>query len=63
MEQCRRLTRARGGALAFESDPAKAVAGADVIYTDIWVSMGEPEEVWQQRIQDLAPYQVDQKLI
>ena len=50
MEQCRRLARASGGALAFESDPAKAVAGADVIYTDIWVSMGEPEEVWQQRI-------------
>ena len=63
MEQCRRLARASGGALAFESDPAKAAAGADVIYTDIWVSMGEPEEVWQQRIQDLAPYQVDQKLM
>lgn len=39
------------------------MAGADVIYTDIWASMGEPEEVWQQRIQDLAPYQVDQKLM
>lgn len=63
VEQCRRLARASGGALAFESDPAKAVAGADVICTDIWVSMGEPEEVWQQRIQDLAPYQVDQKLM
>lgn len=34
-----------------------------MIYTDIWVSMGEPEEVWQQRIQDLAPYQVNQQLM
>lgn len=63
VEQCRRMARASGAALTFESDPAKAVAGADVIYTDIWVSMGEPEEVWQQRIRDLAPYQVNQQLM
>ena len=63
VEQCKRMARASGATLTFESDPAKAVAGADVIYTDIWVSMGEPEEVWQQRIQDLAPYQVNQQLM
>ena len=63
VEQCKRMARASGAALTFESDPAKAVAGADVIYTDIWVSMGEPEEVWQQRIRDLAPYQVNQQLM
>lgn len=63
VEQCRRMARASGATLTFESDPAKAVAGADVIYTDIWVSMGEPEEVWQQRIRDLAPYQVNQQLM
>lgn len=63
VEQCRRMARASGATLTFESDPAKAVAGADVIYTDIWVSMGEPEEVWQQRIRDLAPYQVNQELM
>ena len=57
------MARASGATLTFESDPAKAVAGADVIYTDIWVSMGEPEEVWQQRIRDLAPYQVNQQLM
>ena len=61
VEQCKRM--ARGATLTFESDPTKAVAGADVIYTDIWVSMGEPEEVWQQRIRDLAPYQVNQQLM
>ena len=63
VEQCRRLARASGATLTIESDPAKAVAGADVIYTDIWVSMGEPEEVWQQRIRDLSPYQVNQQLM
>ena len=63
VEQCKRMARASGATLTFESDPAKAVAGADVIYTDIWVSMGEPEEVWQQRIRDLAPYQVNQQLM
>lgn len=63
VEQCKRMVRASGATLTFESDPAKAVAGADVIYTDIWVSMGEPEEVWQQRIRDLAPYQVNQQLM
>lgn len=63
VEQCKRIARASGATLTFESDPAKAVDGADVIYTDIWVSMGEPEEVWQQRIRDLAPYQVNQQLM
>lgn len=63
VEQCKRMARASGATLTFESDPTKAVAGADVIYTDIWVSMGEPEEVWQQRIRDLAPYQVNQQLM
>ena len=41
----------------------EAVKGADVIYTDIWVSMGEPVEVWEQRIHDLAPYQVNSALM
>ena len=52
-----------GAVLEFESDPAKAVAGADVIYTDVWVSMGEPDEVWAERIADLLPYQVNEALI
>ena len=49
--------------LRFEPDPDKAVLGADVIYTDVWVSMGEPIEVWDQRIADLAPYQVNSELM
>ncbi len=41
----------------------EAAAGADVIYTDVWVSMGEPVEVWAERIADLGPYQVTQALM
>ena len=41
----------------------EAVRGADVIYTDVWVSMGEPMEVWAERIRDLSPYQVNQALM
>ena len=42
---------------------AKAAKAADVLYTDVWVSMGEPVEVWAERIHDLAPYQIDQQLM
>ena len=44
-------------------DRMHAVQNADVIYTDVWVSMGEPDEVWQTRIHDLLPYQVNAKLM
>ena len=44
-------------------DPAKAVAGADVLYTDVWVSMGEPMEAWAERLEKMLPYQVNQKLM
>ena len=52
-----------GATISFEEDPAKAAKGADVLYTDVWVSMGEPVEVWAERIHDLAPYQIDQQLM
>ncbi len=60
---CKGFAEASGAALRFETDPAAAVKGADVIYTDVWVSMGEPVEVWKERIDDLAPYQVNAALI
>ena len=60
---CRKIAEETGAVLEFETDPLKAVPGADVLYTDIWVSMGEPEEVWAERISDLLPYQVTQKLM
>jgi ornithine carbamoyltransferase len=52
-----------GGRIDFETDPKKAVAGADFIYTDVWVSMGEPEEIWGERIKLLLPYQVNAALM
>ena len=61
--QCEAIAAETGATLTFETDPLKAVQGADVIYTDIWVSMGEPEEVWEERIHDLLPYQVNQALM
>ena len=61
--RCEAIAAETGAALSFESDPMKAVTGADVIYTDIWVSMGEPESVWTERIHDLLPYRVTQSLM
>ncbi len=63
IEECEKIAVETGSVLKFETDPEKAVSGADVIYTDIWVSMGEPTEVWQERITDLSPYQVNSKLM
>ena len=60
---CRAVAAETGATLEFLTDPLTAVQGADVIYTDVWVSMGEPDEVWKERIGDLLPYQVNQKLM
>ena len=60
--QCQAIAAETGATLTFEEDPAKAAKGADVLYTDVWVSMGEPVEVWAERIHDLSAYQIDQKL-
>ena len=61
--ECQAIALETGATLSFITDPAKAVQNADVIYTDVWVSMGEPVEVWQERIADLAPYQVNAQLM
>ena len=58
IDACMEIAKETGAELSFEEDVMKATAGADVIYTDVWVSMGEPFEVWQKRIGDLSPYQV-----
>lgn len=63
VEQCRAIAAETGAAISFEEDPAKAAKGADVLYTDVWVSMGEPVEVWAERINDLAAYQINQNLM
>jgi ornithine carbamoyltransferase len=61
--QMQQLAQTTGARIRLESDPLKAVAGADFLYTDVWVSMGEPEEVWRQRIDQLMPYQVNAALM
>ena len=60
---CADIAAETGGTLSFSEDPMEAVKGADVLYTDVWVSMGEPEDVWQERINLLAPYQVTAELM
>ena len=61
--QCQAIAAQTGATLEFLTEPAAAVKNADVIYTDVWVSMGEPMEVWQERIHDLSPYQVNAQLM
>ena len=63
VEKCRKVAVDTGAVLEFETDPIKATKNADVIYTDVWVSMGEPSEIWQERINDLFPYQVNKKIM
>ena len=61
--QCQEIAAETGAILEFLTDPMEATKGADVIYTDVWVSMGEPDSVWQERIEALKPYQVTKALM
>lgn len=63
IDECQAIAKQTGAVLEFIEDPMLATKNADVIYTDVWVSMGEPEEVWNSRIKDLTPYQVNKKLM
>ena len=61
--KCQAVAAETGATLSFIEDPAEAVKGAHVLYTDVWVSMGEPDAVWAERIADLKPYQVNAALM
>ena len=61
--QCRAIAAETGAVLEFITDPKTAVQGAHVIYTDVWVSMGEPDSVWAERIEELTPYRVTMELL
>jgi len=63
IEQALEIARKTGARITLETDPAKGVKGVDFVYTDVWVSMGEPEEVWEKRIKKLLPYQVNANLM
>ena len=63
IDECKKIASETGATLEFNSDPMRAVQNADVIYTDVWVSMGESDDVWAERINVLMPYQVNEKLM
>lgn len=63
LSMCREFAKASGAKITLTEDPKEAVKGVDFIHTDIWVSMGEPAEVWDKRIKDLLPYQVNAELM
>ena len=63
ISECREIAAQTGAALEFIEDPLLATKGAEVIYTDVWVSMGEPDAVWSERIADLTPYRVTEELM
>ena len=63
VETCHEIAKASGGSIRLTESVQEAAENADAIYTDVWVSMGEPESVWQERIQKLMPYQVNQKVM
>ncbi len=63
VDKCLEIAKETGAVIEFIEDQKTAVKNADVIYTDVWVSMGEPAEVWQERINDLKPYRVTSELM
>ncbi len=63
VKKCQEIAKETGAVIEFSDDPVKGVKGADFLYTDVWVSMGEPEAVWEQRINIMKPYQVNMEMI
>ncbi len=63
IEECLEIAKTTGAKLEFIEDPMTATKGADVIYTDVWVSMGEPDSVWEKRIRELTPYRVTREIM
>ena len=63
IEQCQAIAAETGATLEFITNPVEATRGAHVIYTDVWVSMGEPDSVWAERIAELTPYRVTKELM
>ena len=63
VDTCKEIAKSTGGTINLTEDKETGVKNADVIYTDVWVSMGEPDSVWAERIKELMPYQVNSQLI
>ena len=63
VERCRGIAAGTGATITLSEDAKEAVAGCDYVYTDVWVSMGEPDTVWAERIEELTPYRVTAELM
>ena len=63
IKRCQDIAKQTGATLSFTEDPTIGAKDVDVLYTDVWVSMGEPKEVWEARVKELHPYQVNSKLM
>ena len=63
VETCKKIAAENGGTITLTADAFAGTKGADVVYTDVWVSMGEPDEIWEERIHDLSPYQVNKAIM
>lgn len=63
VKTCEAIAKENGGSITLTTDAMQGTKGADVVYTDVWVSMGEPIEVWEERIRELGPYQVNKKIM
>lgn len=61
VKTCQEIAEENGGSICLTEDVAEGMTGANVVYTDVWVSMGEPEQIWEERLKDLTPYQVNAK--
>lgn len=63
VSQCMQIAAQTGGSITLTENTEEGTKDRDVIYTDVWVSMGEPDEIWEERIRELTPYQVNQKIM
>ena len=63
VKECEEIAKETGATITLTEDAMAGTKDADVVYTDVWVSMGEPDEVWEERIRDLSPYQVNKAIM
>lgn len=63
VEKCKEFAKASGSSITLTEDAMEGSKGADIIYTDVWVSMGEPDEIWEERIKELTPYKVTKQIM
>lgn len=63
IKECMEYAKESGATITFTDNVEEGTKGADVIYTDVWVSMGEPDEIWEERIRELSPYKVTKEVM